>query len=275
MNPYSTEPQSDNQSVASSMARYSPQVRCGHIGEEAQRKLGASRVVLFGCGGLGTVLANALVRAGVGHLRICDRDVVELDNLQRQVLFDESDVAANLSKAPAAATKLAVINSEVTVEPIVVNVDASNIERLAEGANLLLDGTDNFQTRFLINDVSVKTGVPWVYGAVVGSTGLMMAVLPRDTPCLRCIFKEIPPPKAAPTAATAGVLSPAVNVVASLQVIEVMKLLAGKRGEINRHLVSLDVWTGTFWNIKVQSTHEEGSCPCCGEGRFEFLAGKT
>ena len=275
MSPSPTEPQSDNLPGASSMARYSPQIRCGHIGNEGQRKLGTSRVVLFGCGGLGTVLANTLVRAGVGHLRICDRDVVELDNLQRQVLFDESDVAANLSKAPAAAAKLAVINSEVTVEPIVVDVDASNIERLAEGADLLLDGTDNFQTRFLINDVSIKTGVPWVYGAVVGSTGLMMAILPHDTPCLQCIFKEIPPPKAAPKAATAGVLSPVVNVVASLQVIEVMKLLTGKRDEINRHLVSLDVWTGTFWNIKVQSTRNEGGCPCCGEGRFEFLAGNT
>jgi molybdopterin-synthase adenylyltransferase len=255
------------------LARYSRQILFEPIGVEGQRTLAASRVVLIGCGALGTVLANTLVRAGVGYLRICDRDFIEKNNLQRQVLFDELDIAANLPKALAAAEKLRRINSEVTVEPVVADVNHTNIASLTEGTDLLLDGTDNFETRFLINDLAVKSNRPWVYGAVIGSTGLCMAVIPHDTPCLRCIFEEAPPAEMNPTCDTAGVLAPAVNIVASLQAIEAIKLLIGRRDAINRHLVHFDVWTGRFFSMKVQSTYDQGNCPCCKQNHFPFLDG--
>jgi len=260
--------------VAPELARYSRQILYEKIGVEGQRRLADSRVVLFGCGALGTVLANALVRAGVGSIRILDRDFIELDNLQRQVLFDEEDIADGLPKAEAAAVKLRRINSAVTVEPVVIDVNPSNIERLAEGAELLLDGTDNFETRYLINDLAVKTGRPWIYGAVIGAAGLCMTVIPRDTPCLRCVFEEAPPPEMNPTCDTAGVLGPAVNLVAGLQAMEAVKLLSGRRDEINRHLVHVDVWSGRLVNMNVQSAREAGNCPCCKGGEFPYLEGK-
>ncbi len=243
------------------------------IGVEGQQRLAAARVVLIGCGALGTVLADTLVRAGVGSLRICDRDFIELDNLQRQVLFDEGDIAANLPKAQAAATKLARINSEVTVEPVVVDVNPDNIERLADGAELILDGTDNFETRFLINDLAVKTRRPWIYGAVIGATGLSMTIIPYDTPCLRCVFENAPPLELNPTCDTAGVIGPAVGMVASLQAVEAIKLLTGQVDEVNRHLVSVDAWTGRLVNLNVRSAYEKGDCPCCKHSDFSYLTG--
>ncbi|MDO8630344.1 MAG: ThiF family adenylyltransferase [Phycisphaerales bacterium] len=256
------------------LARYSRQILYDKIGVEGQRRLRDSHVVLFGCGALGTVLANTLVRAGVGFMRICDRDFIERDNLQRQALFDEDDIAANLPKAQAAANKLRRINSEVTIEPVVVDVNPTNVEQLAHDAELLLDGTDNFETRFLINDLAVQSNRPWIYGAVIGGTGLCMTIIPRDTPCLRCVFEEAPPPEMNPTCDTAGVLGPAVNLVASLQAIEAVKLLIGRRDEINRHLVHLDVWSGRLINMKVQSAYDDGNCPCCKRGEFPYLEGK-
>ena len=231
-------------------------------------------MLLVGCGALGTVLAETLVRAGVGTLCLCDRDFVERSNLQRQVLFDEDDIAAHMPKAQAAAAKLARINPEVEVRPEVVDVNHTNIERLAEGADLLLDGTDNFETRYLINDLAVKTERPWVYGAVIGATGLCMAIVPHDTPCLRCVFDEAPPADVTPTCDTAGVLAPAVNIVAALQTIEVFKLLIGRVSEINRHLVHVDAWSGRLVNMNVASAREGGDCPCCGRGEFVYLEGK-
>ncbi len=254
-------------------ARYSRQVIFEKIGAEGQQRLSQSRVVLFGCGALGTVLANTLVRAGVGYLRVCDRDFIERDNLQRQVLFDEDDLAANLPKAQAAANKLARINPDVTVEPVVIDVNSTNIERLAEGADLLLDGTDNFETRFLINDLAVKTHRPWIYGAVIGATGLCMTIIPHDTPCLRCVFEDAPPPELNPTCDTAGVLAPAVNLVASFQALEAIKLLTGKAAEINRHLLQIDAWSARVVNLKVQSAREQGNCPCCKRGDYAYLEG--
>jgi len=267
-----TEP--DGTSFDPALARYSRQILYEKIGVEGQRRLSASRVVLIGCGALGTVLANTLVRAGVGFMRICDRDFIERDNLQRQVLFDEEDIAAGLPKAEAAAVKLRRINSAVTIEPLVIHVNPENIERLADGAELLLDGTDNFETRFLINDFAVKTRRPWIYGAVIGATGLCMTVIPHDTPCLRCVFEDAPPPEMNPTCDTAGVLAPAVNLVASLQAVEALKLLLGRKDEINRHLVHLDAWSGRLMNMKVQSSYEDGNCPCCKRSEFEYLNGK-
>jgi adenylyltransferase/sulfurtransferase len=261
-------------SAADDLSRYSRQILFEKIGEAGQRRLRESRVVLVGCGALGTVLSNTLVRAGLGHLRICDRDYIELDNLQRQVLFDEADLAAGLPKAEAAAARLRRINHEVTVEPIVADVNPTNVETLTEGFPLILDGTDNFETRFLINDLAVKSFRPWVYGAVIGATGLCMTIIPNDTPCIRCVFEEAPPPEINPTCDTAGVLASAVNVVASLQAAEAIKLLIGARHEINRSLVHVDVWGGRFFNMNVQSAYDKGNCPCCKQRRFEYLSGE-
>lgn len=268
------QPNSEGNSLDPALARYSRQMLFDRIGEGGQQKLRRARVVLIGCGALGTVLANTLVRAGVGHLRICDRDFVERDNLQRQVLFDEDDIAENRPKSLAAATRLARINRDVLVEPVVRDVNHTNIEKLTEGFELVLDGTDNFETRFLINDLCVKTDRPWIYGAVIGATGLCMTIIPHDTPCLRCVFEEAPPPEMNPTCDTAGVIGPAVNIVASLQSVEAMKLLTGRRDEINRHLVHIDVWTGRFLNMNVQGALVSGRCPCCQRHEFSYLAGE-
>src|SRR3954463_8257621 len=189
-----------------SLERYSRQMRFWGIGVDGQRKLVESHVTLCGCGALGTVLANVLVRAGVGHLRLVDRDFIETHNLQRQVLFDEHDVMENLPKAEAAARKLGAINSSVHVEPVVTDIDRTNILELCQDADMILDGTDNFEIRYLINDVAVKLGKPWVYGGSIGSHGQVMAILPGETPCLRCVFEAAPAPGEAGTCETAGVL---------------------------------------------------------------------
>src|SRR5438270_10104506 len=224
-----------------SLERYSRQMRFYGIGPAGQRKLANARITLCGCGALGTVLANALVRAGVGHLRLVDRDFIETSNLQRQVLFDEHDVAENLPKAEAAARKLAAINSSVYVEPVVTDIDRTNILDLVQDADLILDGTDNFEIRYLINDAAVKLGKPWVYGGCIGSHGQTMTILPGETPCLRCVFEAAPGPGEAATCETAGVVAPAVAVIASLQSAEALKLLAGRREAVNRDLVYIDV----------------------------------
>ncbi|MFQ5413862.1 MAG: ThiF family adenylyltransferase [Phycisphaerae bacterium] len=256
------------------MTRYGRQILFDRIGIDGQARLSAARVVLVGCGALGTVLADTLVRAGVGHVRICDRDFIERNNLQRQVLFDEDDIAAGRPKAEAAAARLARINPDVTVEARVVDVNPTNIEHLADRADALLDGTDNFETRFLINDYAVKTDVPWIYGAVIGASGLCMAILPHDTPCLRCVFEEAPPPEMNPTCDTAGVIGPAVHVVAGLQAVEAIKLLSGRRDDINRHLTSIDVWTGRVMQLNVQRAYDDGDCPCCRHARYDYLDGR-
>lgn len=241
------------------------------VGMDGQRRLRQARVVLVGCGALGSVLASTLVRAGVGALRLIDRDYLELDNLQRQTLFDEDDVAGNLPKAEAAARKLRRINSEVEIEPLVADLHADNAEGLCRPADLLLDGTDNLETRFLMNDVAVKHGIPWVYGACVGAEGLVLPILPRRTACLRCVWDELPPPGSTPTCDTVGVLASVVGVVASLQAVEAMKILMGRFEEVNRHLAAIDVWAGRMRTIDVQSAFAAGGCPCCAAGRYDFL----
>lgn len=256
------------------LTRYAKQVLFEPIGVEGQRRLADARAVLFGCGALGTVLANTLVRAGIGFLRLCDRDYVETDNLQRQVLFDEQDVAAHAPKAIAAADKLQRINSTVRVEPHVVDVHPGNIEHLAANVDLLLDGTDNFETRFLINDLAVQSNRPWIYGAVIGATGLMMPVLPGETPCLRCVFEDAPPPEMNPTCDTAGVLGSAVQVVAALQAVEAVKLLSGRRADVLRKLVHVDVWSGRMVALNVDAARAGGNCPCCARRSFEYLDGR-
>lgn len=242
-----------------------------HVGVDGQRRLRRARVVLVGCGALGSVLAGTLVRAGIGALRLIDRDFPELNNLQRQTLFDEDDVAQGLPKAEAAARKLRRVNSEVAIEPVVADLHAENAEHLCTGQDLILDGTDNLEARFLMNDVAVKHGIPWVYGACIGAEGLVLPVLPRQTACLRCIWDEPPPPGSLPTCDTVGVLASAVSVVASLQAIEALKILIGRHDEVNRHLTAINVWAGRMRTIRVQSAFEGGVCPCCALGRFDFL----
>jgi adenylyltransferase/sulfurtransferase len=256
-----------------SLERYSRQMRFYGIGEEGQRRLAESHVTLCGCGALGTVLANALVRAGVGHLLLIDRDFIETSNLQRQVLFDEHDVAENLPKAEAAARKLGAINSSVHVEPVVTDIDRTNILDLVKDADLVLDGTDNFEIRYLINDAAVRLGKPWVYGGCIGSHGQTMTILPGETPCLRCVFEAAPAPGEAGTCETAGVLAPIVNIVASFQAAEAFKILAGKRDRVNRDLIYIDVWENTQKRIKIAPLLGKVDCPCCQRRRFEWLEG--
>ena len=256
-----------------SLERYSRQMRFYGIGPAGQRQLMNARVTLCGCGALGTVLANALVRAGVGHLRLIDRDFIETSNLQRQVLFDEHDVAENLPKAEAAARKLGAINSSVHVEPVVADVDRTNIVELVKDADLILDGTDNFEIRYLINDAAVKFNKPWVYGGCIGSHGQTMTILPGETPCIRCVFEAAPAPGEAATCETAGVLGPIVNIIASYQATEALKILTGRRETINRDLLYFDVWENTQRKIKIAPLLGKVDCPCCQQKRFEWLDG--
>jgi adenylyltransferase/sulfurtransferase len=254
--------------------RYSRQTKFPGIGEEGQKRLLASHVTLCGVGALGTVLANALVRAGIGHVRIVDRDFIETHNLQRQVLFDEHDVAENLPKAEAAARKLSAINSTVHVEPVVTDIDHTNILELVKDADLILDGTDNFEVRYLINDAAVKLGKPWVYGGCIGSHGQTMTILPGETPCLRCVIESSPPPGMAPTCETAGVLGPAISIIASYQATEAFKILTGQKELINRDLIFIDVWENIHRSFKVARLKDSMNCPCCKRRQFDWLEGK-
>jgi adenylyltransferase/sulfurtransferase len=256
------------------LERYSRQVRFAGIGEAGQRRLLASRVTLCGCGALGTVLANALVRAGVGFLRLVDRDYIETSNLQRQVLFDESDVADNLPKAEAAARKLRAVNSTVTIEPVVTDVDRTNVLDLLKDVDLILDGSDNFEVRYLINDVAVKLGKPWVYGGCVGSHGQTMTIVPKQTPCLRCVFEAAPAPGEAGTCETAGVVGPIVGVIANLQAIEALKILTGRHDQLNRDLLYFDIWENVQRRIRIAPLLGKVDCPCCQRGRYEWLDGE-
>ncbi len=253
--------------------RYSRQSRFPAIGDAGQRKLAASRVTICGCGALGTVLANHLVRAGVGFVRIVDRDFIETHNLQRQILFDENDVADNLPKAEAAARKLRVINSTVKIEAIVADVDHTNILDLVGDVDLILDGTDNFETRYLINDAAVKLGKPWIFGGVLGSEGQTMTIRPGITPCIRCVIESAPPPGMAPTCETAGVLGPAVSVVASFEAVEALKLLTGAFDVMNKDLIMIDVWNWSFRSLKIAGLLGKVDCPCCKRKEFEWLDG--
>ena len=256
-----------------SLERYSRQMRFGGILEKGQRKLLKARVTLCGCGALGTVIANALVRAGIGFVRIIDRDFIESHNLQRQVLFDENDIAANLPKAEAAARKLRVVNSTVAIEPVVTDIDRTNILQLSQDADIILDGTDNFEIRYLINDVSVKLAKPWVYGGSIGSHGQTMTIIPGQTPCLRCVFEAAPAPGEAGTCETAGVLAPIVSIVASYQVAECLKILTGQLEMINRELIYIDVWENISRRIKIAPLLGKVDCPCCQGRNFEWLEG--
>ncbi len=259
--------------------RYARQMRYAPIGENGQRRLLASRALICGCGALGSVIANTLVRAGVGKLRIVDRDFLELNNLQRQVLFDEADVVAALPKAVAAAEKLRRINSGIEIEPIVADVDAGNILHLCAGCDIILDGTDNFETRFLLNEVAVKLKLPWVYGGCIGAEGQSLTVLPSQPPCFRCVMNEPPPPGSTPTCDTAGILSPIINVVASIQACEAIKILSGHVEAVSRTLTIIDMWDNQVRQLNLDKLRTTGGCPTCGGGedtadRFPWLTGQ-
>jgi adenylyltransferase/sulfurtransferase len=251
--------------------RFSRQTRFAPVGEEGQKKLGAARVAIVGMGALGTFQAGALARAGVGYLRLIDRDVVELSNLQRQWLFEESDAAEQSPKATTAAARLKRVNSGIVVEAQNVDLDARNVEDLLEGVDLVLDATDNFATRFLINDYAVERGVPWIYGAAVGSYGLAFAVLPGYGPCLRCVYPE-PPAGVQPTCETAGVLNTITSVVAAWQVSLATRWLVEGNSEALLRVMRLDTWELTAREARVKVDAE---CPCCQGKQFDYLDGRA
>jgi molybdopterin-synthase adenylyltransferase len=249
--------------------RYSRQILFREIGKAGQQKLLNSRILLVGCGALGASHAEMLARAGVGKIRIADRDFVEFTNLQRQTLYSESDAHERLPKAVAAKNRIAEINSEVNVEAIIADINHSNIESLIKDCDLVIDGADNFQVRYIVNDACVKLGKVWIYGAAVSSYGATMTIIPGETPCLRCIFEEIPDAGSSPTCDTAGVIMPVITQISSVQVTEALKVLTGNTAALHRSLMQIDVWRNDWRKIKLASA--EPDCKACGQHIFEFL----
>ena len=249
--------------------RYSRQILFPRIGKAGQEKLGASRITIIGCGALGASHAEMFARAGVGRLKIIDRDFVEFTNLQRQTLFKESDAIERLPKAIAAQIRIAEINSEVEVEAIVADVNRSNIESMISDADVILDGTDNFQVRYLLNDACVKLGKTWIYGAAVSSYGTTMTIIPGETACLRCIFEEMPDAGSSPTCDTAGVIMPIIATVSAVQVSEALKLIVGDRDALHGSLMQFDVWQNDWRKIKLAKPNPD--CRTCGDRVFDFL----
>jgi adenylyltransferase/sulfurtransferase len=255
------------------MGRYHRQMLLPDFGEEGQRRLLASRALLVGCGALGCTIADLLVRAGVGTVTIVDRDIVDLTNLQRQTLYTEADVAEGLPKAEAARRRLAAVNSAVTIRAAVADFTATNARAIMTEArpDVLLDGTDNFETRYLLNDLAVSSGVPYVYGGAVASHGMQMTIRPGVTACLRCLFEEPMPPGTTQTCDTAGVLGPVVTIVAACQAVDVLKLLAGHPEQLSGTLLDFDAWRNDRRRLELAGPRSD--CPCCGQRRFEFLDG--
>lgn len=249
--------------------RYSRQQILPGWGRSGQERLAGCRAAVVGCGALGSHIAAHLARAGVGHLVLADRDFVEWNNLPRQALFSEADAAAGTPKAIAAAQRLRQINGQVQIRERVVDVNADSVEELIAGADVVLDGADNFEVRYLLNEACVKADIPWVYGGVLGTYGLSSAIVPGDTPCLRCLLGPIPPPGSVPTCETAGVLGPVVAVVAAIEVTEALKILLGRRQDLLRSLVMVDLWTGDFERARVERS--KTPCPVCDEHRYEML----
>jgi adenylyltransferase/sulfurtransferase len=250
--------------------RYSRQILFAGLGEAGQRRLLEARAVIAGCGALGSVQAGMLARAGVGHIRLIDRDYVEWSNLQRQCLFEESDAEEGLPKAVAAARRLASINSGIEVTPVVADLTHANVEELLGDAGVVLDGTDNFEARYLINDFCVSRGIPWIYGGAVGSYGLTMPVIPGRTSCLKCVYPE-PPSGAQPTCETAGVLNTVPSVVGSLQSADAIRILCGRADELSPRITTLDLWTGVIRQLR--QPDRDPQCLACGQRRFVHLEG--
>jgi molybdopterin-synthase adenylyltransferase len=251
--------------------RFSRQTRFAPFGKEGQENLGAATAVIVGCGALGTVQASLLARAGLGTIRLIDRDYVEESNLQRQLLYTETDVCQGLPKAEAARRHLLDANSGIRIETHVSDLNPENTDDLLAGAGVILDGTDNFETRLLINDYSVREGIPWIYGAAVASYGIAMPVMPGDSACFRCVYPE-PPAGAQPTCETAGVLGPVTSVIGSIQAMEAMKILSGRPSAVRRRIFTADLWNGPIRETAMPP--RDADCPCCGRRDFVFLNGR-
>jgi len=253
--------------------RYSRQILFSAVGADGQEKLSKSRVLIVGCGALGCAHAETLTRAGVGFLRIVDRDFVEFSNLQRQSLYGETDAKERLPKAIAAKNRLAEINSEIEIEAVVADVNYSNIENLLKDCDLILDGTDNFQTRYLVNDACVKHNKTWIYGAAVSGYGATMTIQPNELPCLRCIFETMPDAGTSPTCDTAGVIQPIISVISAVQTTEALKILTGNFDSLHKSLMQIDVWCNDWRKIKLGAPNAD--CQTCGQRNFEFLEAES
>jgi molybdopterin/thiamine biosynthesis adenylyltransferase len=251
--------------------RYARQMLFYGIGNQGQKMLMDKSVVLVGCGALGCISANLLVRSGIKHLHIIDRDFIEENNLQRQTLFDEEDIKKNLPKAIAAQKKLQKVNSHTQIGSTVTDLNPFNIETLIGNADIVIDGTDNFETRFLINDYCVKKGLPWIYGACIGSAGLTMDIIPTKTPCLRCILENIPPFGTTETCDTAGIIAPIASIIASIQVAEALKILTNNLDTLNKGLLEIDVWCNKIKRLPVGDMKKRSNCIACNQHYYEFL----
>ena len=258
--------------MASNDDRYSRQVRFSLIGEDGQQRIQSARVAVVGMGALGSVSADLLVRAGVGFVRLIDRDFVELSNLQRQSLYDENDIRKNLPKAVAAEAKLRVVNSAVRIEAVVDDVNPSTVEDYIGDVDLVLDALDNFETRFVINDACAKHSRTWIYAAAVGSYGLIMPIIPGESACLRCLMGALPAPGTSPTCDTAGVIAPITHVIASIQAAEALKVLTGQLVPEDIRLISYDVWAHNFRRIDL-GREPMATCPVCADEKYEYLDG--
>ena len=255
------------------MKKYSRQILFSGLGQAGQIQLSNSRAVIIGCGALGTMQAEMLARAGVGKLRIIDRDFIEESNLHRQIMFDENDANERLPKAIAAKNRIARINSEIEVDARVADVNYSNIEKFIQDADVVLDGTDNFETRYVLNDAAVKQNKIWVYGAAVAAHGLQMTIIPNQTPCLRCVFPDAPAPGTSPTCDTSGVILPIIATVASMQVTEALKILTNQHDKLHGKLLQFELWENR--NSGITLGEPDPKCPCCGQRNFEFLTSNT
>ncbi|MCU6710405.1 ThiF family adenylyltransferase [Paenibacillus sp. J5C_2022] len=255
-------------------SRYSRQIRFRPIGMEGQAALSAGRAAVVGMGALGCIIAQHLVRAGIGYIRIIDRDIVERSNLQRQLLYKEQDADNGLPKAEAAASRLRAMNSSVAIEPVIADVSPYNTERWLSSVDVVLDGTDNFSTRYLLNDYCVKHAIPWIYGGAVGASGMTMSIIPSTTPCYRCLFRDPPLTGTSDSCETAGVISPVVDVIGSIQAAEAIKLLSGRASAISRSLMQVDLWHNVWMPLTIPEAPVP-DCPCCVKRSFTFLNGDT
>ncbi|ABR46290.1 UBA/THIF-type NAD/FAD binding protein [Alkaliphilus metalliredigens QYMF] len=251
--------------------RYEKQINFSGIGSEGQQLLQKASVLIIGCGALGTVVANSLVRTGVGHVKIVDRDFVETGNLHRQILFDEEDAAEGMPKAEAAKKKLGKMNSTIRIETLVADVNSITISQMISNVDLIIDCTDNFKTRYLINDVAFKENIPWIYGGVIGSSGVLQSFIPGETACLRCMMAEPPPTGSLPTCDTAGVINTITGIIGSLQANEAIKYVTNQVEKMKKEMLYLDLWDNTVESIEIQTNID---CPCCQKRSFIFLENK-
>jgi len=249
------------------LERYIRQITFEELGKQGQEKLLSSKVLLVGAGALGSAIAMSIVRSGIGNLIIVDQDIPEPVNLHRQFLYDEDDIKEKIPKAIIASRKLSKMNSQCKIQPVVAELRPENIEKIATGVELIIDGTDNLQTRYLLNDFAVKNNIPWIYGAVIGASGMMMSIIPGKTACLRCVFPDPPPAGQLPSCETEGVLNPAPMLIASLEVIEAMKIIIGS-DKVQTGLTNIDLWQHTFSTLE---TKRNPHCPACAQKKYEFL----